>query len=871
MTPQAAPSTGAGPVFRFLLQTLLRHRGTLVLIPALVLGLVLLYLLTATPVYEASSSVIVNQPDDRPPMVDLTGLAANRDLMVEVEVLRSQDLARRVAARLLQHGAVPACPDSTLPLLQENGQALRDTSVLVARLGEAVTADQVRREVGVLRVTARSTCPAEAALLANLYTEAYANRNLAASREEATRLRTFVEEQLAAQGENLRNVEGSLQAYQEREDAVALDQEVQQLTGRMADLQAQRDQSQVELRMVEAEVASLQNELARIEPNLNQRVSSSLEHEISQLQTEIADREVRVESKYARNPTLRDNPSLDADLVTLLQEIGALKAQVDERSRRYTDEVMAAGGIDPALAGRLGEGANVSAALANASRLRRQINEKIIQANGLRARLGVLGQRLGQYEGEFQRIPSQARNLAALERERQRVAATYQWLQERHQEARLVEQSQFGSVQLLDRAVPPREAVEPRPFYSLVLGSLMAVILALLVIAVRELTDHRIRRPETLRQMGMPLLGLIPSLGRRMQVRPTAAPLAPALVLHHQPMTEEAEAYLRVLAGLELSSVAPRLQTVLVTSPRSGEGKTLTAANLAVGMARAGRRTLLLDLNLLHPATHPLFGERLAPGLTNVLKGQAQMRASVRKTAVDNLYLLPAGDADTGGAAILASRDLEALLAYLRHHFERVVIDGGALLTTGNALALTAHSDAVLIVFRAGHTTEVDVQETREVLAQINAPYTACLLNDFDAKAAFGTYNTQGYYGHYGSGRTLPSVAERTAIWPLLPPRQAPAQALPPPAPSLPSSSSDPQVYLGSGDGRLLTPETTALPPAKALPRWHNAWIEADAPPVNAATPTPATPPAPPATGARGSGPPAPPGAAGSGRARTTG
>lgn len=855
MTTQAAPPAGAGPVFRFLLQTLLRHRWTLILIPGVVLGLVVLYLLTATPVYEASSSVIVDPPDDPSPIVDLTGLAANRDLMVEVEVLRSQDLARRVAARLLQQPGALACPDSTLPLLWDDGRTLRDTAAVVARLAEAVTADQVRREVGVLKVTARSTCPTEAALVANFYTEEYAHRNVAASREEATRLRAFIEEQLAVRGEALRDAEGALQTYQEREDAVALDQEVQQLTGRLADLQAQRDQGQVELRMVEAEVASLQTELARIEPNLNQRVSSSLEHEISRLQNEVAAKEVEIESKYARNPHLRSDPSRDAELVQRLQEVAALKAQVDERSRRFTDEVMASGGIDPALAGRLGEGANVSAALANASRLRRQINEKTIQANGLRARLGVLGQRLGQYEGEFQRIPSQARNLAALERERQRAATTFQWLQERHQEARLVEQSRFGSVQRLDQATTPREAVEPRPFYSLVLGSLMAVILALLVIAVRELTDARIRRPETLRQMGLPLLGLIPSLDRRLRLapRPPTARLAPSLVLHHQPMTEEADAYLRVLAGLELSNAGPRLQTVLVTSPRRGEGKTTTAANLAVAIARAGRRTLLLDLNLLYPGTHPLFGERLSPGLTNVLKGQAQMRASVRKTAVDNLYLLPVGDAETGGAALLASRDLEALLAYLRHHFERIVIDGGALLTTGNALALTALSDAVLIVFRAGHTTTVDVEETRTVLGQINAPYTTCLLNDFDARAAFGTYNTQGYYGHYGSGQALPPVAERTPamVLPALLPKPEPAKPLPPPpsAPMLPPAPSpEAQAYLGSGDGRLLTPHPATLPLQKNLPRWHNALLDTEATDVSAAAPTPATPPVPPAT-----------------------
>ena len=854
--PVGSGEPATGSVFRYLFQTLLRGKWILIGVLTVVLGLVFFYLAYTPPVYLAKSTLIIDNSKEGQTGFDFTGLAANREVIVEVEVLRSLDVAKRVGRRLegmLQGREYTRYDDlATFPLFQTEEGTLQDDPLVLARLlQKMIEVDQVRREVGVVKLEVKSTRAEEAELIANLYAEEYAKRNVEISRVEAAGLRQFVQDQLGARQESLSEAEQALQAYREQEDAIALDREAEQLTIQIADLQSSRDQALVELEMVEAELTSLESEVRQIEPNLAARVSSGLEHEISALQTNIAEREVRVEAKYARNPNLRGNEAQDPELVRDLEEIDRLKQQVAERSQRYVGEVLSTGGIDTDVAGR-GDGAGLQGALAIVSRLRRQITEKNIQASGLRARVNVLNGRMARYEREFARIPAQSRQLASLERQQLSLESTYQWLQERYEEARMAEESEFGYVQILDVAEVPNEPVEPRPFYSLVLGGLLGVILAVVLVFGREIMDERIRRPDDIKQLGLPLAGVIPRFDRTLkQIRKGASyrgsGLSEYLMVHHEPEASASEAYHRVLAGLEFVGDAISPQVVLVTSPKAGEGKSVTAANLAVAMAQSGRRTLLLDANPRRAQVHHFFHDTFSPGMTNLLVGQAYMRASIRASTVHGLHYLPAGDAEA--SALVASRELTALITYLRRTYERIIIDAGALLTAGGAVALTALSDAVLLVIRTGKTAGVDLEEALDALGQIRAPRTAAILNDFDAKSAFGYYSDRGYYGRYGSARESkkPSpgsrllgqgrqpIAPRMKQLPANTPQPRPAPDRRPRQETPPPSTPRPTPTPRSAPVQAPPPAPTRqwTPPAPASPRPPQAPSVSSQPSVN--------------------------------------
>ena len=740
-------------------RTLLRHvfqtllRGKWVLIGSLVffLGLVAAYLYWADPVYRAETSVII-ETESRGEALDLAGVGAFRDVLVEVEILESLDLSKRVAAGMLaemdQGGS--GAPLRTWPIFEEAAVPTITVVTLAKALRDRIDIEQVRREVGVVRIGARSTEPAEAQHIANHVAEEYAARNLEISRSEASGVRTFLEGQIEARKSELVSAEGDLRTYQEQEGAIALDQEVTALTERMADLQSRRDQAGVELQVVRSELVSLREQVDAIEPNLYDRVSSGVENEIVNLQNEIARRETEVELTYAKNPSLRGNEEVEPELAREVRELSALRTEVAMRARRLVDQVLATGGIDPDMARRLGDSAGLTGALANVSRLRQEITDKTIQASGLDARLRVLSSRLARDQQEFNRIPEQSVALAGLERARRSSEMTFEWLQERYQEARIAEASEFGSVRVLDVAEVPDEPEEPRPLYLTALALLLAGFVGLSVVFGRDMVDERLRQPDELRRLGIPVAGVIPDLSR---VRGHRSGVAGEVVTVTAPGSAAADAFSRVAMTVEMGASGKPVQTVTVTSGKAGDGKSVVAANLAVTMAAAGHRTLLLDLNAWHPSAARMFGTPAFPGVSNVLYEGQLVRDSVHATAVEGLYVMPLGDIDVTNGHFLASPDLQAMLGYLRRSFARIVIDAGPILTSGRTVALSSLADAVVVVLRAGQTMQADVGEAMDLLERAGAGSRYAVLNAFNARQAYGYYGDRSYYGRFGSGK----------------------------------------------------------------------------------------------------------------------
>jgi succinoglycan biosynthesis transport protein ExoP len=752
--PQTAAPAENRVLIRHLIQTGLRGKWVLIGSLLLFVGLAAAYLYVKEPVYRAETSVII-ETKGRGEVLDLGGSGAFRDILVEVEILESLGLAKRVAGRMLTDldasgsdaplGTWPIFVAATTPTL---------TLVSLARVVQkSIDIEQVRREVGVVRIGARSRLPREAQYVANLYAAEYAARNLEMSRSEATGVRSFLESQITARQAELKAAENSLREYQEREGAIALDQEVTALTERMADLQSRRDQAQVELQVVESELESLREQVGQIEPNLYERVASGVENEIVALQEDVAGREAQVELKYARNPGLRGNEERDTDLLREIRELAALRTEVSIRARRLVDEVLATGGIDPEMARRLGDGAGITGALANVSRLRQQITTKTIEASGLTARIRVLGSRLDRDAQEFSRIPEHSVALAGLERARRSEEMTFEWLQERYQEARIAEASEFGSVRVLDTAEVPVDPVEPRPVYVLALATLLGLAVGTTSIFGREVTDERLRHPDELRRLGIPIAGVIPDLKKVARSRSRyASGVAPELVTVTAPQSAAADAFARVAMAVEMGGSGRPVQTVLVTSGTTGDGKSVVAANLAVTMAAAGHRTLLLDLNAWHPSAHGLMGTPALPGVSNVLYEGRLVRESVQATEVDGLYVMPLGDIDVSNGHFLASPDLRAMVNYLRGAFSRIVIDGGPLLTAGRTVAVSSLADAVLVVLRAGEAQQADVREAMDLLDQAGTGGRYAVLNGFNARQAYGYFGDRSYYGRFGSG-----------------------------------------------------------------------------------------------------------------------
>jgi tyrosine-protein kinase len=320
-------------------------------------------------------------------------------------------------------------------------------------------------------------------------------------------------------------------------------------------------------------------------------------------------------------------------------------------------------------------------------------------------------------------------------------------------------QHQLATAQLLDspRAVvadKPSTAtkVAPRPARDVLIAGGLGFVLALALVFLLEALDTRLRAADELAaRIGVPLLG-------RTLAAPRKSGPGTRLPTVYDPSGIHAEAYRMVRLNVEFANLGPKAKLMMVTSALSGEGKTLAAANLAVSFARAGRKVLLVDLDLRRPGLHELFGVESAPGVTDVtlrdaelddalvrgvLRGSSEMTPIARggeRASRGSLTLLPAGVSVPDPGAFLETSALPLLLDELRSRFDIALIDTSPLLRVGDGLALGGIVDAVLVVSGSRQLRKSEARELSQALDTVQAPKLGLVVTGVDEHPAYSPY-----------------------------------------------------------------------------------------------------------------------------------
>jgi len=201
-----------------------------------------------------------------------------------------------------------------------------------------------------------------------------------------------------------------------------------------------------------------------------------------------------------------------------------------------------------------------------------------------------------------------------------------------------------------------------------------------------------------------------PSLGRGRPV--TGASLDSKLVAVVAPSAQAAEQYRALRTRILHADPGLAVNVILVTSPGRNDGKTLTAANLALTMAQDfQRRTCVVDANLRHPQLHRLFGLDDGPGLSDVLVGRATLDEVLVFNEEHQISILPAGKVEARPAELLGSTAMRRTLEALRSAFDRIVIDAPSAIPLADVGIVAPLVDTVLLVVRAGVTSRPSIQD----------------------------------------------------------------------------------------------------------------------------------------------------------------
>jgi len=201
------------------------------------------------------------------------------------------------------------------------------------------------------------------------------------------------------------------------------------------------------------------------------------------------------------------------------------------------------------------------------------------------------------------------------------------------------------------------------------------------------------------------------------------------LITLTDPRSPMAEAFRTLRTNLMFSSLEHPLTTLLVTSPAPEEGKSTTLANLAVSLAQGGRTTILVDCDLRRPRQHELFGVPAEPGLTNAILDKVDAPKLVA-TAVEGLWLLPAGAVPPNPADLLGSRRMDAIIANLKTRADLVLFDAPPVIAVTDAALLASKLDGVLLVVSAGRTQRDHALQAKNLLEKIHVRIVGAVLTN---------------------------------------------------------------------------------------------------------------------------------------------
>jgi len=309
-----------------------------------------------------------------------------------------------------------------------------------------------------------------------------------------------------------------------------------------------------------------------------------------------------------------------------------------------------------------------------------------------------------------------------------------------------------GSAQVVRQASQPASPIEPTPLRTAAVALIISLFLGLAAAFLLDYLDDSIRTRDDLERVsgGLPVLGIVP-----IDPPPDNRPISIS-----KPADFAVETYRGLRTSLQFLSLDAEVHILQVTSPLSGDGKTTTAANLAVVLAQAGRRVVLIDADLRKPRLHELFSVDPSQGLTTALLG-APVQPLVQRV-FENLDLLPSGPVPPNPSEMLGSRQMRAVLAALAESYEFVIVDSAPVLPVTDSVALSTLVQGVLLVTKAGSTSSKQISDALMLLRRVQAPVLGTVLNK-SGKGGHGGYGGYSGYGGYGGYGAAAAMADETS------------------------------------------------------------------------------------------------------------
>ena len=512
-----------------------------------------------------------------------------------------------------------------------------------------------------------------------------------------------------------------------------------------------------------AEVAyERQNQIWMVDATQNTTTQklSELSNALTAVQTQLAEKEATYDLAHSDNggslTAVEGNPAVQ-DLTKTKSQLDAQYAEALTQFGPNWPKVQVLRAQDDAVAGQL------KAAKAEAVRL---IDAEYHQ---IEARETLLERDLNRQEALADTMAQRLVEYNMLKHDAESNKELYDGLLQKLKEAGISAGLRSSNIRIVDPALVPSTPARPQKARNILLAFLIGLVGGVGLAFLREYLDNTVKSPDDVQNLtGLPCLAVVPSFAGRNGSRSLARISKQAginangdsrveLVSLQQPKSLVSEAFRALRTSLLLSQAEHPPQVILVTSALPREGKTTSAANLAITLAQLGDRTLLMDSDLRKPGIRRALnlpnGHGHDIGLSSYLAGVAPLHdIIVPHPTVPNLDAIPTGPIPPNPADLLSSHRMAEAIDDLRQHYKFVVIDSPPIMAATDAVILSALTDGVLLVVWSNETPKEAFSRTRDLLAAVKGRLLGVVLNAVDSGAPDYYYSYRYYPYSYGYG-----------------------------------------------------------------------------------------------------------------------
>ena len=664
-----------------------KRRMTICITAFLLTAAVAIVSFRMTPVYRATARLEI-EPETPLLQANSDYQRADADevfLQTQIQVLRSENLAWQTIQQL-HLSQDSSSTDPAIQKIQSIGKFLGGLNV------------EVVPKTRMLSVAFESSNPTLAAQSANALITNYLDYNFR-QKYDAIRRSGWLEQQLSEMKEKVQASQQALVAYDQQHQIVNTSDKQSVSEQMLGDLSR-------ELTTAESERIQKQSLYAQVQSNRAQLaalVHDDLLQKLEERSAELKEQHTEALAQYGPN----------------FPKVVRLQSQIDENEGEIGRE-------QDRIINRIH---NEYATAADREKL---ANEAVSRQ---KAAVGEMNQLLVQH--------------SMLQHEFESNQQLYQGLLQHVKDAAVSAGLRSTNIHLVDEALVPRFPVKPRKLSNIAMALGAGIVLGLLVAFAQETLDSSIKTAEEVESLTIsPALAVIPferlSWLSRHRLGKNSGDDHLTLALSKRPKSPLSEAFRVLGTAISIPSHPPK--TLLITSACAGEGKTMTALNLAQALAQRKGPVVIVDCDLRKGGLSELLGCKDDRGITPVLTGEQDLSEAVQQCSSQrNLWILPSGPIPPNPAELLASDRMSTVLQMLAARFECVVIDSPPVLAVTDAAVLSSRVDAVVLVVASGSTPRGGLVRTRKILASVGARVIGVTMNKFESRR-----QDRGYYSYTG-------------------------------------------------------------------------------------------------------------------------